>query len=65
MMLAEDKNIARGHYYLKKGVWQRDYVNDSYIRDLNKCTVGIVGFGNIGIRVAQRLKGFGKRYHCA
>lgn len=59
MMLAEDKNISRGHHYLRNGVWKRDYINDSYIRDLNKCVVGIVGFGNIGVRVAQRLKGFG------
>ncbi len=61
MMIAENKNIARSHRLLFNGVWGKQYVNQSYIRDLRKCTVGIVGMGYIGSRVAQRLAGFGCR----
>jgi len=59
MMIAENKNIARGHNLLFSGKWDKDFVNNNYIRDMNKCTVGLLGFGNIGQRVAKRLKGFG------
>ncbi|MCF2707070.1 2-hydroxyacid dehydrogenase [Arcanobacterium haemolyticum] len=59
MMIAENKNIARSHHLLKQGVWCKKYVNQGYIRDLRKCQVGLVGLGNIGIRVADRLRGFG------
>lgn len=58
MMIAENKNIARSHHLLKQGIWCKKYVNQDYIRDMRKCTVGLIGFGNIGSRVAQRLTGF-------
>lgn len=58
MMIAENKNIARSHHLLKNGTWSKQYVNQSYIRDMRKCTVGLVGFGHIGSRVAKRLTGF-------
>ncbi|MFT0846347.1 2-hydroxyacid dehydrogenase [Actinomycetaceae bacterium L2_0104] len=58
MMIAENKNIARSHHLLKEGIWCKKYVNQSYIRDMRKCTVGLVGFGHIGSRVAKRLVGF-------
>lgn len=59
MMLAENKNIARSYYLLKQGRWCKKYVNQAYIHDMRTRTVGIVGFGNIGSRVAARLRGFG------
>ncbi len=59
MMIAENKNIARSHKLLFDGVWSKRYANQEYIRDLRKCTVGIVGMGYIGSRVAERLTGFG------
>ena len=58
MMIAENKNIARSHHFLKKGKWVKRYPNQPFIRDMRKCTVGLVGFGYIGSRVAKRLSGF-------
>ena len=58
MLLAECRNIAKSHCNLKKGFWVRDYTNAASVPDLPYKTVGIVGFGEIGRKVAQRLKGF-------
>jgi phosphoglycerate dehydrogenase len=57
-MIAENKNIARSHHFLKEGKWVKRYSNQPFIRDMRKCTVGLVGFGFIGSRVAKRLSGF-------
>ena len=58
MMIAENKNIARSHHYMKEGRWVKSYINQRYIRNMNKCTVGLIGYGAIGSRVAKKLKGF-------
>jgi D-3-phosphoglycerate dehydrogenase len=61
MMIAENKNIARSHKLLFEGKWCKKYANQEYIHNMNVCTVGIIGFGNIGCRVAERIKGFGSK----
>jgi D-3-phosphoglycerate dehydrogenase len=58
MMIAECRNIARGHLGLKEGRWIRNYPNSSHIPDLPGKTVGIIGLGEIGLKVAKRLTGF-------
>ena len=60
MILSEIKNIARAHHYLFQGKWEQFYPNhiDKNIHDLRTRTVGIVGFGYIGQRVAKYLSGF-------
>lgn len=58
MMLCECRNIAKAHRNLKEGRWVRDYDNAATVPDLPDKTVGIVGFGAIGRKVAQRLRGF-------
>jgi D-3-phosphoglycerate dehydrogenase len=61
MMLAEARNIARGHLLMKNGKWVRQYPNSFYIPDMYGKTVGLIGFGEIGRAVARRLAGFDVR----
>lgn len=60
LMLAEMKNIGRGHKCLMDGVWTKKFPNTEplNIRDMRKCTIGIVGAGQIGRKVINRLRGF-------
>lgn len=58
MLIAECRNIARGHMGLKNGQWIREYPNSDYIPDLPGKKVGIIGLGEIGMKVARRLTGF-------
>jgi D-3-phosphoglycerate dehydrogenase len=60
MILAEIKNIARAHHYLFEGHWERNFPNTvvNNLHDLRTKTVGIIGFGFIGQRVAKNLSGF-------
>jgi D-3-phosphoglycerate dehydrogenase / 2-oxoglutarate reductase len=61
LLICEARNIARGHQGLKAGRWLREYPNSGHIPDLPGKTVGIVGLGDIGRRVARRLAGFDMR----
>ena len=58
LIIAESRNIARGHYALKNGIWRKNYANDEYRKELYDKVIGIIGFGNIGRRVARLLKAF-------
>ena len=60
LMIATMRNLAWGHAELKQGHWKsRNLPHDSLM--LHGRTVGLVGFGAIGQRVALLLKGFGCR----
>lgn len=58
MMIAEARNIARAHYSIKNGGWQKEFTNNGYVPELGGKRVGLVGFGNIGTLVAKKLSGF-------
>ena len=59
MMIAENKNIARAHKAIAEGGWRKTFTNQAYIRNMDRSTVGIIGFGYIGKMVLKRLSGFG------
>ena len=61
-IIAETRNIARGHAALMRGTWRGElYRADVQRKELSSMTVGIVGYSAIGTRVAALLRGFGSR----
>ncbi len=61
-LIAETRNISRGHACLKQGIWRGDFYRADAQRDeLSAMTIGIIGYAEIGVRVAQLLKAFGSR----
>ena len=61
-ILAETRNIRRGHEGLRMADWQGDlYRYDKTGRELCELTVGVIGYGNVGSRVVRLLRAFGSR----
>ncbi len=60
MLLAESRNIARASITDHNGQWiTAPSPNAATIRSLNGATVGVIGFGLIGRKVAKKLQAFG------
>ncbi|PRX58546.1 D-3-phosphoglycerate dehydrogenase [Nonomuraea fuscirosea] len=60
MLLAATRRIPQTHGDLAGGVWRGDYYTyDNVGPELDGSTVGLVGYGAIGSRVARMLEGFG------
>ncbi|MCG5213170.1 2-hydroxyacid dehydrogenase [Streptosporangium sp. KLBMP 9127] len=60
MLLAATRRIPATHGDLAAGTWSSDYYSyDRVGPELEGNTVGLVGYGAIGIRVARILRGFG------
>jgi D-3-phosphoglycerate dehydrogenase / 2-oxoglutarate reductase len=61
-ILAETRNITRGHDALRRGEYRGDlYRADVAGRELSEMTVGVIGYGAVGSRVVRLLKVFGCR----
>lgn len=61
-ILAETRNITKGHDALRRGDYRGDlYRADVTGRELHEMTVGVVGYGEVGRRVIKFLKAFGCR----
>ena len=61
-ILAQSRNITRGHDALRRGEWRGDlYRAGRAGRELNEMTVGLIGYGEVGSRVVRLLKAFGCR----
>ena len=58
LMICESKNIVRGSIALRNGAWGRQYINSEYQYNLKGQTIGLIGFGQVGSRVAKKLSGF-------
>ena len=61
LMICETRNVARANKALKEGVWREDYPNFGRVFELRGQTVGLIGFGNIGRLVAEKLMPFGTK----
>ena len=58
LMLAETRNIARSYMALRQGEWKEFYPNSSFIPELTELKIGIIGFGQNGQLVAEKLRSF-------
>ncbi len=58
LIFSEIKNISRGHRAMKRGEWRRRYPFGDLALELEGRTLGIIGFGNIGRLIAEKLSGF-------
>lgn len=58
LMISESKNIVRGSIALQEGGWPKEFYNFPYTHNLRGQTVGLIGFGAVGARVAKKLMGF-------
>ncbi|WP_299618863.1 2-hydroxyacid dehydrogenase [Pelagibius sp.] len=59
-ILAETRNITKGHDALRRGEFRGDlYRADVTGDELSEMTVGVIGYGNIGTRVVRLLRAFG------
>ena len=58
LMLSETRNLARTHVNMMQGKWIEHYSNVGHVYELAGKTIGIIGFGNIGRRVARKLTVF-------
>jgi D-3-phosphoglycerate dehydrogenase / 2-oxoglutarate reductase len=59
LMLAEARNIARADGSIRSGGWRKDFPGARI--EIAGRTVGMVGFGQVGVNFARRLSGFGCR----
>ncbi|MEM8663520.1 MAG: 2-hydroxyacid dehydrogenase, partial [Pseudomonadota bacterium] len=61
-ILAETRNITRGHDALRRGEYRGDlYRADITGDELSEMTIGIIGYGAIGARVVRLLRAFGSK----
>ncbi len=59
MMLSEGRDIARSDELIRAGGWRPELAPPG--REVGASTVGMIGFGQVGRQLADRLSGFGVR----
>ena len=58
MMIDLTRDITLSHVYLHEGKWKRGYYNSAFQKTLSNCKIGLIGLGNIGCQIAQKLLAF-------
>lgn len=58
-MLAHHRRVPYFDRTTSAGGWELEFDPERLPRDLASTTVGVVGFGNVGRKVARRIAGFG------
>jgi len=61
LMMAAARRVVEGDRVVRAGKWKTWGPMILLGQDIHNATLGIVGFGRIGIAVARRAKGFGMR----
>jgi D-3-phosphoglycerate dehydrogenase / 2-oxoglutarate reductase len=62
LMIALPRNVVRASRELASGAWDARYFRRELTGpELRACTVGLIGLGAVGLRVAELLRGFGAR----
>jgi len=59
LILAETRNIARGHASILQGGWRKKFSNSANTTTLRELRVGLLGLGNIGRLLADKLTALG------
>jgi len=59
LIIAEMKNIVRGHNRVLEGNFDHKFPNARYSRNIHGSVVGLVGLGAVGGKVARTLKAMG------
>ncbi len=60
-MICEIRNIARTDEDIKRGGWAKKFENSTNSYNMCDYQVGLIGFGDIGHKIATRLKSFGTK----
>ncbi|MEM2178745.1 MAG: 2-hydroxyacid dehydrogenase [Candidatus Methanomethylicaceae archaeon] len=62
LIIAYTRNIIKSHILLKKGTWSEDFYHyDKCGDELEGKVIGLIGFGRVGRKLVERLKGFNVR----
>ncbi|HJF21146.1 MAG TPA: oxidoreductase [Mammaliicoccus lentus] len=59
MILTEIRNISRAYSELSQGNWKKEFTNGVLAPEIKESKIGIIGYGDIGKKVAELLRPFG------
>lgn len=65
LIIATCRRMTEGEHYLRAGEWKGTFLKQMLGVDVHGATLGIFGFGRIGLAVAKRARGFDMKilYH--
>ena len=65
LIIATCRRITEGEHYLRTGEWDGTFLKQMLGMDVHGATLGIFGFGRIGLAIAKRARGFDMKvlYH--